>query len=61
VGPNDRVADPALADPAGGDFAPRPGSPALASGTGLLAPTLDFFGNPRPAGAIDRGAVQVSR
>jgi hypothetical protein len=61
VGPNDRVADPALVDPGGGDFAPRPGSPALGSGSGLLAPTLDFFGNPRPAGAIDRGAVQVSR
>jgi hypothetical protein len=60
-GAHDVVADPMLADPAGGDFAPLPGSPARRSGTSALAPTVDFFGNPRPPEAIDRGAVQVSR
>jgi hypothetical protein len=60
-GARDVVADPLLADPARGDFAPRPGSPALGTGTSALAPTLDLLGNPRPPGAIDRGAIQVSR
>lgn len=60
-GAHDAVADPLLEDPAGGAFAPRPGSPALRTGTDALAPTLDFHGNPRPPGAVDRGAIQVSR
>jgi hypothetical protein len=60
-GPHDVVADPLLANPAGGDFTPRPGSPVLASGTTRLAPALDLLGNPRPASAVDRGAIQVSR
>jgi parallel beta-helix repeat protein len=60
-GPNDVVGDPQLADPANGNFAPRAGSPALRSGTATLAPPDDIFGTARPAGAIDRGAVQVSR
>ena len=49
-----------LTDPANGNFAPSAGSPALRSGTSTLAPTDDLLGNPRPAGAIDRGAIQVS-
>jgi parallel beta-helix repeat protein len=50
-----------LIDPANGNFAPGTGSPALRSATATLAPADDFFGNPRPAGAIDRGAIQVSK
>ncbi|OLC75490.1 MAG: hypothetical protein AUH83_07995 [Deltaproteobacteria bacterium 13_1_40CM_4_68_19] len=50
-----------LTDPGGGNFAPRAGSPALRSGTNVLAPADDFLGNSRPAGAIDRGAIQVSQ
>jgi hypothetical protein len=60
-GAHDVVGDPLLADPARGDFTPSPGSPALGTGTRALAPALDFAGNPRPRGAVDRGAVQVSR
>lgn len=60
-GPHDLLAPAQLADPAHGNFAPLPGSPALRSGTASLAPANDFFGTPRPAGAIDRGAVQVSK
>ena len=50
-----------LTDPANGNFTPLPNSPALRSGTHAMAPTDDFLGNPRPAGAIDRGAIQVSK
>jgi parallel beta-helix repeat protein len=50
-----------LVDPGSGNFAPGAGSPALGSGTSTLAPPDDFLGNPRPAGKIDRGAIQVSR
>ncbi|MFL5380688.1 MAG: right-handed parallel beta-helix repeat-containing protein, partial [Myxococcales bacterium] len=60
-GPNDVLGAAHLTDPANGNFAPAPGSPAIGSGTATLAPADDFFGTPRPAGAIDRGAVQVSR
>ena len=60
-GPNDILAPALLTDPAHGNFAPAPNSPALRSGTDALAPATDFFSAPRPAGAIDRGAVQVSR
>jgi parallel beta-helix repeat protein len=60
-GPHDVVGAALLTDPAKGNFAPAAGSPALRSGTSTLAPADDFYGNPRPAGAIDRGAIQVSR
>lgn len=60
-GPHDVLAPALLADPAHGNFTPQTGSPAVKSGTAALAPADDFFGNPRPASAIDRGAVQVSR
>jgi len=60
-GSNDLVAEAQLTDPANGNFAPRAGSPALRSGTSALAPADDFFGNLRPTGAVDRGAVQISR
>src|SRR5438552_1816593 len=59
---NQDIAGQALfVDPANGNFAPGAGSPALRSGTSALAPADDFFGKPRPAGAIDRGAVQVGQ
>jgi hypothetical protein len=60
-GPHDLAGPAGLTDPAHGDFAPRADSPAVASGTTELAPSRDFFGRPRPAGAIDRGAIQVTR
>jgi len=60
-GPNDVLGAAHLTDPGNGNFAPVAGSPALASGTSTLAPADDFFGNPRPQGKIDRGAIQVSR
>jgi parallel beta-helix repeat protein len=60
-GPNDVIGAAKLANPRAGDYSPAAGSPALRSGTGTLAPTDDFFGNPRPSGAIDRGAIQVSK
>ncbi|TMB34391.1 MAG: DUF1565 domain-containing protein [Deltaproteobacteria bacterium] len=60
-GPNDVLGAAHLADPANGNFAPQPGSPALGSGTATLAPADDFSGKPRPAGRIDRGAIQVTQ
>ncbi|HWE23525.1 MAG TPA: right-handed parallel beta-helix repeat-containing protein [Myxococcales bacterium] len=60
-GDHDVVGKANLTDPANGNFAPLAGSPALRSGTSTTAPADDFFGNPRPAGAVDRGAVQVSK
>jgi hypothetical protein len=60
-GDHDIVAKANLTDPANGNFAPQSNSPALRSGTSSLAPQDDFFGNPRPSGAIDRGAIQVSK
>ena len=60
-GDTDLLAAARLVDPAKGNFAPGPGSPALGSGTQVRAPLDDYFGNPRKAGAIDRGAVQVTR
>jgi len=60
-GPNDVLGAAHLADPVNGNFAPAAGSPALSSGTATLAPADDYFGNPRPPGKIDRGAIQVSQ
>jgi parallel beta-helix repeat protein len=60
-GDHDIVAKANLVDPADGNFTPQSGSPALRSGVSTMAPPDDFFGNPRPSGAIDRGAVQVSK
>jgi hypothetical protein len=60
-GDTDLLTAARLVDPAKGNFAPGPDSPALRSGTQVRAPSDDFFGNPRKPGAIDRGAVQVTR
>jgi len=59
-GPHDIVGNPRLTDPRAGNFAPAPGSPAIASGTAALAPSLDLFAAPRDPAAIDRGAIAVS-
>jgi parallel beta-helix repeat protein len=61
AGAHDIVSPALLADPAHGQFAPGPGSPALRSGTSALAPADDVFGTPRPKSAVDRGAIQVSK
>jgi hypothetical protein len=53
--------DPLFADPSSYNFSPRAGSPALANGIRALAPSVDFFGNPRPVSAVDRGAIQVTK
>jgi parallel beta-helix repeat protein len=60
-GPNDVLGAAHLTDPVNGNFAPLPRSPALGSGTANLAPADDFFGKTRPAGKIDRGAIQVTQ
>jgi parallel beta-helix repeat protein len=60
-GDHDMVGSANLSDPANANFAPLSNSPALRTGVSAMAPADDFFGNPRPAGAIDRGAVQVSK
>jgi parallel beta-helix repeat protein len=61
AGAHDIVGAALLADPAHGQFAPGSGSKALRSGTAALAPADDLFGTPRPKGAVDRGAIQVSK
>jgi hypothetical protein len=49
--------DPAFADPAGDDYRPRAGSPALGSGTVWRAPTTDILGIVRGR-SVTRGAYQ---
>jgi len=61
LGADDQAGDPQFENPAGNDFAPRIGSPALASGRSVLAPSLDFGGAPRPSGRVDRGAIQATK
>jgi hypothetical protein len=60
LGAADLVADPLFVNPTTGNFHLTAGSPAIGSGTGTLAPTTDFDGNPRPSpgGGFDRGAYQ---
>jgi Right handed beta helix region len=42
------------------DFHLTLSSPAIANGSALLAPPVDFDGTPRPANSIDIGAYQLS-
>ncbi len=42
------------------DFHLTSSSPAIANGSSLLAPSVDFEGTPRPANSIDIGAYQLS-
>ena len=60
LGPHGIRGDAHLTAPAQGDFTPSRTSPALDSGSSVLAPAVDFFGNPRPPSQVDRGAIQVS-
>ena len=57
-GPHDIVANPRFVLPGKANFGLAKGSPALHDGTDTLAPTVDFYGNPRPQGQVDRGAIQ---
>jgi parallel beta-helix repeat protein len=59
-GAHDILGNPELADPAKNEFTPRAGSPAIGSGTSVLAPALDFYAKPRLATSIDRGAIAVT-
>ncbi|MBA3481855.1 MAG: right-handed parallel beta-helix repeat-containing protein, partial [Pirellulales bacterium] len=54
------VATPAalFEDWAAGDYRLKAGSPAINKGTSMLAPGVDLFGHPRPAGAVDIGAIE---
>jgi hypothetical protein len=54
------VATPAalFEDWAAGDYRLRVGSPAINKGTDGEAPAVDLFGRPRPAGAVDIGAIE---
>ncbi|MGA8099779.1 MAG: right-handed parallel beta-helix repeat-containing protein [Candidatus Cybelea sp.] len=70
VGPHDIVGDPLLANaiangsvsnPSPTDFTPKATSRALRNGTNDRAPAVDYFNNPRSAGSVDRGAIQVSK
>ncbi|MDQ2734058.1 MAG: right-handed parallel beta-helix repeat-containing protein [Pseudomonadota bacterium] len=60
VGTDDVVGVAMLTDPANANFTPTLSSPAVASGTTTLSPTLDVTGRVRRTGHIDRGAVQVT-
>jgi parallel beta-helix repeat protein len=58
---NSRVADAAslFVNPSAGDYRLKPGVAAIDVGTSTSAPTVDFFGLPRPQGAgIDAGAIE---
>ncbi len=61
LGTNGLNQDPGFTNAAANNFTPASGSPALASGTAALAPSIDFAGKPRDAKAIDRGAIQISQ
>jgi uncharacterized delta-60 repeat protein len=49
--------NPGLIDPSS-DYEPRAGSPLIDHGSSTNAPTVDFNGDPRPAGAVDIGAFE---
>jgi hypothetical protein len=53
-------ADPRFVDRATGDYHLRHNSPAIDKGTSAGAPSTDFEGDPRPAGAVDMGADEFS-
>jgi hypothetical protein len=43
-----------------GDYRLGAGSPAINAGTSMQAPAVDLFGAPRPAGAVDIGAIELA-
>ncbi|MBI1950183.1 MAG: right-handed parallel beta-helix repeat-containing protein [Acidobacteria bacterium] len=66
--PSNQETDPLLVDPAGADFRPRPGSPAIDSAPPAEAPEDDFRAQRRPLDgdrdgvpAPDRGAYEFDR
>jgi hypothetical protein len=61
LGTNGLNQDPEFTNAVASIFTPAAGSPALASGTAALAPSIDIAGQPRNPKAIDRGAIQVSQ
>ena len=62
AGAHDLVADPLYVAPGimpeAVNFQLRAGSPAIGSGTTVLAPAEDINGRPRPKAGVDRGAYQ---
>ncbi|MFC4776647.1 choice-of-anchor Q domain-containing protein [Paenibacillus sp. GCM10023252] len=58
-GSHDLNTDPKFVNPSGGNFKLNADSPAIDSGTSTLAPSVDYTGKARPAGAgYDRGAYE---
>jgi len=59
-GVGNRSGDPKFVNPAGRDYTPGAGSPALDNGSPTSAPADDYNGKPRPVGgAPDIGAVEA--
>jgi hypothetical protein len=57
--PNNLIMDPKLADPPGGDFHLKPGSPAIDAADATPSPSIDFDGTARPQGPrADIGAFE---
>ncbi len=61
LGTNGLNQAPGFTNAVASNFTPAAGSPALASGTAALAPSIDIAGQSRDPKAIDRGAIQVSQ
>jgi hypothetical protein len=60
VGPHDLIVDPLFVQASAFNFQLQSKSPAIASGTASMEPSVDFAGKPRPLGVDDRGAYQTS-
>lgn len=57
-GPHDLAVNPLFVSSPPFNFHLQPGSPAIGSGTSMLAPPYDFNGNLRLTGSVDRGAYR---
>lgn len=61
LGPNILDVDPMFVDPSSDDFNLQMGSPAINTGSPLLAPNEDILGNPRPQGGFyDMGIYEYT-
>jgi hypothetical protein len=58
LGAHDLVLNPLFVSSPPFNFHLQKGSPAIGSGTSILAPRYDFAGSPRPGGNMDRGAYR---